>query len=241
MAAEQVHSMLPFDLKCPQCDNTDGVRCVVCGHYWTAHTMNAPPTPEPKFKMGDKVFDRGDNRHTICKGPYWKTHYDDNLYQWWYQTEDGCWRREKTLALAPPEPLPEPKFKIGQCVETPQGMVGRIVEYRLFRAGIYQMLVRYSDSHTLWLREVDLKPHAPVLTDKQRRMLPGDKVRRCKVMVNVQGVPVLQHHQVGTEEIQLIRLICNQPAAQMVAKAWGALVYLWNLEPVEEGTANGKH
>ena len=323
------------------------IKCPECGRILalTIVPQDAPPEnppPEPKFGVGDKVRDRGGNLHTICKGPCWKMSYgNDNLLQWWYQTEGGCWRREKTLvravrdmndkyvspapkpepkptpaaesfkpgdrvvatetadpdcqgrhgttkhaiegtnramvwvrldgagSVAPiscsnlrrEEPKPEPKFKVGQWVEhVATGQVGRVAEIvgpppdwdtcengpenqprfvvRVFRDGALK-------GWTGGMCGTSLRPHAPVLTDKQRWMLPGDKVRVIDIPVGPDGVPLKDGHDypgyfVRGTTTRIYEASCDWAGSEPRGPQWtvvlgGHSVLRHNLAPVEEG------
>ncbi len=75
------------------------------------------PLPQPKFKVGDEVLM---SKHRSCGATRIVSQHFGNGpttshrkgKHWWYRKSNGCWDRENSLELAPPE-CP---FKVGQMV-----------------------------------------------------------------------------------------------------------------------------
>lgn len=158
----------------------------VCNkHVWReiADLRQLAEPEKPRFVVGDEVLDRGDNRHTIRVGPKWKMSWDENLEQWWYQTEDGCWRREKTLARAS---KPEPKFEVGQWVQTPSGHRCRIQFSSCSACG---WEYRFSEPGH-WFAGAELSPCSPVCTAEQMGVGIGDRVWLDAIPVGPDGIPL---------------------------------------------------
>jgi len=142
---------------------------------------------------------------------------------------------------------PPRKFKIGQWIEGKRGEVGRVERYRfggVVCSGMdarrighpYSVFVSWGGGGTKgWWPEEDFHPHAPMLTEAQRRMLPGDEVRVIRVPVEDDGtLSATEQSHAGTAGI--VRSIWKTGMSDLpaVTLSGGWHIRLHNLEPVEE-------
>jgi hypothetical protein len=157
---------------------------------------DAPPAssarPAPKFAVGDKVADRGGNVKTVkaldwCDYPWPKP-------EWKYQTDDGSWRREHTLVLAPPEPeRPKPKYQQWQLAQGHEN-VGQIVGMK-FVPTVSPLGCQpqwwYLIEGGWWEPECHVQPADPrQWCVDESRALPGEKVRVIEHPLDPDGVPL---------------------------------------------------
>lgn len=141
---------------------------------------------------------------------------------------------------------PERKFKIGQWIEGKRGEVGRVERYRfggVVCSGMdarrighpYSVFVSWGGGGAKgWWPEEDFHPHAPMLTEAQRRMLPGDEVRVIRVPVEDDGtLSATEQSHAGTAGI--VRSIWKTGMSDLpaVTLSGGWHIRLHNLEPVE--------
>jgi len=111
-----------------------------------------------------------------------------------------------------PEPEAEQEFQVGQWVkvdppfflESTCAGIGTIGEVRYApeppKNAHWRYIIRKVDGglvgndRPIWIREEYITPHAPVLTDDQRRIQPGDTVRVIDVPVGRDGIPFRPCH-----------------------------------------------
>jgi len=132
-----------------------------------------------------------------------------------------------------PEPVPTPpKFQLGQWLDCGFG-VGVVVG--ICSDGYYSIWLA-GNGVASNVPESALSPHAPVLTDDQRTIQPGDTVRVIDVPVNAHGVPIIPIDGDKGKVAKVAALYLDGDGLVSCGfENWAGDYYLHNLERVEKG------
>jgi len=136
-------------------------------------------------------------------------------------------------------PEPEPKFQVGQWVETQdlgEGLGDKFQIYNITWEDAGRRLYSGHGADEKFVRawEDALEPRAPILTAEQEALRPGNMVESIEIPVGRDGVPVYLPLTALGAPTEIDTVLLLRSGDKMAQFANGRREWLWNLRLVKK-------